>query len=133
MTRCAGLAILWPATGRINSLLTNGQHAQKGRPMRAFTVLFVAALAAGSAFAGDMVYKDQNVTVRLRSEPCATASMQEVLAKVQPEGAKVAEVMYQGRVIAACWAAHQESGNVVLIDADGDAGMIPMDAFRPAP
>jgi hypothetical protein len=98
-------------------------------------LLIAALIAAGPAFAGDdMLYKDDNVTVRLRSEPCATASMQAVLAQVQPEpAAKVAEVIFQGRSIAACWMAHQESGNVVLIDADGDAGMIPMAQFKRVP
>jgi hypothetical protein len=97
-------------------------------------LIIAAILAAGSAIADDMVYKDDNVTVRLRSEPCATASMQAVLAQVQPEpAAKVAEVIFQGRAIAACWMAHQESGNVVLIDADGDAGMIPMAQFKRVP
>ena len=97
-------------------------------------IILAAILAAGSAFAEDMVYQDQNVTVRLRSEPCATASMKAVLAQVVPEPqAKIAEITFQGRSIAACWMAHHESGNVVLIDAEGDAGLIPMADFKRAP
>jgi hypothetical protein len=96
-------------------------------------LLIVAALAAAPALADDMVFKDDNVTVRLTEAPCTRAAFQTVLAQVKPDPAKVAVVTHGGRYLAACWLAHPESGNVVLIDEEGDAGLIPMADFKREP
>lgn len=93
-------------------------------------ILVAALMAAGPALADDMVFKSESTTVRLTEASCEQASFQAVLAQVKPEPARVAVVTFNGRHIPACWVAHQESGNVAIVDADGDMGLIPMAEFK---
>lgn len=93
-------------------------------------LILAAVLAAGPALADDMVAKGETTTIRLMDAPCEQASFQAMLVQVKPEPAKRAVVVHKGRPIPACWVAHQESGNVAIIDADGDMGLIPMAEFK---
>ena len=93
-------------------------------------ILVAALMAAGPAAADDMVAKGETTTIRLMEAPCEQASFQAILVQVKPDPAKRAVVVHKGRPIPACWVAHQESGTVAIVDADGDMGLIPMAEFK---
>lgn len=90
----------------------------------------LAALVSLSAIATDYVFSTKNVTITAHSnQPCSP----KILALMTEEGKaqtwRAAETQIQGRTIDACWT--QIDDKVLIIDIEGDAGFIPVEAFHP--
>jgi hypothetical protein len=95
-------------------------------------ILIVAsALAAGQAFAGDLVFREGDDEVRISEAPCQYGA---VLMRLEPAKREVyqkATARLAGKVFFACW---RTMGNVVhLVYEDGDQGLIPAQLLRPPP
>ena len=92
--------------------------------------LFVVAPAYG---AGSMIASQPGLTVRLFPEPCVHEIVLAYTVLVAPgKDFFAGNVTWQGKDYAACWAKLDEK-NVVVIDEGGDAGAVPMAAFKPVP
>lgn len=89
-------------------------------------LILAAILAAGPAFAGDLVARRGDDSIRLTDKPCPP----EVLKHVE-QGSRgyfrAARAFIDCKIYEACWA---EAGGTAFIQyPDGDRGMIPMAAF----
>jgi hypothetical protein len=95
--------------------------------MRALILALALALCTPLAYAGDMVAKDGEDTVRLSELPCPV----DVL-KVLPQGTRghyrAAFVQFQGKSYDACWTKYGQSAHLVY--PDGDQGLIPFSDFK---
>lgn len=94
--------------------------------------LIVAALvAAGPALADEMVFKSGSTVVRLQDKPCASQRVQ-MLVKTQDadmlKNMGAGYVVFQGREIPMCWTLRGDA--VLVVDEDGDAGLIPVAEFK---
>lgn len=92
--------------------------------------LYAATIAVADTTLEGKTFKDENVEVKLGRAPCISPSMLGMLRRVDPashEDAKQANVIYQKRVIAACWI--RRGSSVFIVDADGDAGPLPAADF----
>jgi hypothetical protein len=100
--------------------------------MRALVLALLLAVAP--AHADDMVYQDGGVTVRLMNAPCPKSAMVKVLEGASDVPARIAIVSVKGRGdIGACWTIMRAEAAIVLLDEEGDAGVIPMADFRRSP
>ena len=91
------------------------------------TLLTLLALSAQA----DYIASNGADSVRIQDAPCAES----ILALIPPDAReqfRSAVANVGGKEYAACWAMLPD-GTVFLQYADGDAGMIPVSAFRPAP
>ena len=92
-------------------------------------IILLALAVICVAEAKQWVYEDENVKVRLTSDACETASLIKMLTLNAPDP-KIAFVMYEGRNIDACWVTLQGPGAVLLMDKEGDAGVIPLGLLK---
>lgn len=96
-------------------------------------LMIAAILAAGPAFAGDLVATQGRDSVRLTQEPCHPAVL-----RVIPQGERgyyrKAVVLFEGKSWVACWAPLGDQKEMVhLWYSDADQGLIPRDQFREEP
>lgn len=96
--------------------------------MRKFAL--IAALAAGSAMAGDLVTSQGRDSVRLTQEPCHPSVL-----RVIPQGERgyyrKAVVYFEGKSWIACWAPMGDQKEFVhLWYSDADQGLIPREMFK---
>lgn len=98
-------------------------------------LLAAALLAAGTAMADDMVASDPTVGVvlRLKEAPCASPDLAVVLAIVNPEPAKAAEVHWRGQDRVGCWVTVPDQPLVAVVDEAGGNGVLPLQSFKRAP
>ena len=90
--------------------------------------LAIALLAvAMPAFSQQLVFKGENVTVRLLEAPCPKPVVDLIQEQHQAKF-RQAEVVFQGKGYRACWTL--VNWNVIVIDETGDAGEIPAAAFK---
>lgn len=98
----------------------------------AFVLLFVAV----SALAGPQVMeaKGTNMTVRLFPQDCSSEKVRALIGKeesVKDEHFFATNVTWQGKDYEACWMS-LDHRHVLIVDETGDAGAIPIAAFKPA-
>lgn len=92
-------------------------------------VLLCTALAAGTAFAGDLVARQGGDSVRLAEAPC---KVEKVLSQLEPklqEKYREATATVQGRTFAACW--RMTPAGAHLMYEDGDQGLVPTTDLKP--
>jgi hypothetical protein len=95
-------------------------------------VLLIAALAAGSAFAGtEMVAKQGDDVVRLMDAPCPYASVLRFIPDEARKEFRKADTRVGGQRYFACF--RLLGSTVQVLYEDGDVGMIPADQFKPDP
>ncbi len=93
------------------------------------SLFLVLALFSAVAWAGPaMVFKDENVTVRITQDPCKPP----VSKMVTAPNAKAGTALWNGRTLRLCWWMAGQ-GMVGIVDEDGDGGALPIDQFKPAP
>jgi hypothetical protein len=91
--------------------------------------ILCAALAAGSAFADELVARQGNDTVRLAETPCTST---EVLGQLPPQSRSefmAASAQVEGKTFTACWRKAGQSAHLVY--EDGDQGLIPLADLKP--
>lgn len=92
--------------------------------------LIVLLALAASAHA-DPVWRSTQTTLRLTMEPCREAKIEEKITLKAPSPPVLrAVITYRGRVIEACWTMDAESKSVVVMDVEGDIGLVPMKDFK---
>jgi hypothetical protein len=100
--------------------------------MRNLICAAALALAAGTAMAGEAVYKSGGLTVRLTQAECAVPIAMLVLPQLSSEAPKAASVS-DGKVsLQACWVLDSD-GDVALVDEAGNGGFLPGAAFKLSP
>jgi hypothetical protein len=82
--------------------------------------------------AGELVWRNGTLTLRLIEQPCRITELADALelSEGMPQAPQAAVVAQVGRgSISACWVA-DVNGDVVMRDAAGTEGFIPMDWFQ---
>lgn len=99
-----------------------------GGMMLAFSLGGAISAAAEPA----MVFKTDNLTVQLFNRPCESEKVKPVLDYHVPaeyhEQFRLGAGLYQGRPFELCWM--PLAGDVVVVDEDGDLGMLPQSVFE---
>lgn len=98
--------------------------------MMKYAILSFLLFFAHTAWADNWVYEGHNMRVRLTQSDCGLASAKETLALATDSTLKMALITYEGRDIEACWAYLVEQGKVLIMDADGDKGHLPVAEFH---
>lgn len=96
--------------------------------MKRFILAFL--LAAGPAFAADLIARNGNNELRLSDKPCTN---EQVLALIPPqyrEQFASATAFIEGQVHEGCWT--DFGGRAWILYSDGDRGSLPLSAFKPA-
>lgn len=79
-----------------------------------------------------MVFKTDNLTVRLFNRPCESEKVKPVLDYHVPgeyhAQFRAGTALFQGRPLALCWM--PLAGDVVVVDEDGDLGVLPQSVFE---
>jgi hypothetical protein len=91
-------------------------------------VLFLgnAAIAAPQM----MVAEQPNLTVRLFPQPCIAEKVLPYTSAVAPgKDFYAGSVTYRGKEYVSCWAVLDQT-HVLVVDETGDAGAVPLMAFR---
>ena len=93
-------------------------------------VLTLFVVAPPSFAAGHREASQPGLTVRLFAEPCVSEVVLAFTVLVAPGKDYFAgNVTWQGKNYVACWAVLDEK-HVLVIDEDGDAGAVPLAAFK---
>lgn len=93
-------------------------------------IAFALLLIAFPAMAGEMVARNGDDEVRIKEGPCVHAG---TLALIQPADRQhfhPARGRFNGEDFFGCWRA--ANGGVQLVWEDGDQGVIPLQALKPA-
>ena len=97
--------------------------------MRNLIVLVLAAFAAVSASAAEMVAKNGDDVIRLQDRPCVHAG---TLAQIKPEWRehfRMARALLDGHDWFACWLVTPQ-GTIAIVFEDGDTTDLPMGVFK---
>jgi hypothetical protein len=96
-------------------------------------LVLCAALAAGTAMAQSMVFRQGNLAVRLTQADCQIPGMSEALVGAggltEP---KQVLITHNATELRGCWSVDKD-GDVLIGDESGSTGFLPMVAFKPAP
>lgn len=88
-----------------------------------------ALLCASSAYSAPVaVFEGQGVKVILMDDKCRLPNLAQAMLVRTGREAMAADVSFEGVSLQACWVPAQ--GGVLIIDQDGDGGMIPLEALQ---
>jgi hypothetical protein len=99
--------------------------------MKKYLFGLLVALASLSSLAGERQFVAPGIAVTLRESACP-AEVQKLVDMYNPPADlvwKKADVLFQDKPLVACYADYQ--GQVLLVDEDGDGGVIPANEFKP--
>lgn len=101
--------------------------------MRKTAAALVAAFFCLFATAGqEMIYRKDNLSVRLTQRACEVQAAQDLLRTVPGvTEVKAAEVILGGETRRACWGLDADN-DVAVVDEKGAGGFLPVKAFQPA-
>lgn len=78
-----------------------------------------------------MRMQSANMTIVLRTDPCVDPKVLGFIEERYQAAFQVADLMYRGKPLKACWMAVPSSGNILMVDETGDYGPVPMAMFKP--
>jgi hypothetical protein len=94
------------------------------------SILCAALLCAFSAQAAQVAtFEAKGIRVVLMDDKCRIPEVAQFMAQRTGLEAMAADVSFEGRALQACWV--PSDGAVLIIDSEGDGGVVPLSGFRP--
>lgn len=96
--------------------------------MRIAALLF--CLLVTPVFAASMKMETKEMTVLLQTESCTNEKILSLIEDQYRTFFRVADLIYRGKPLKACWMALPQSMEVLMVDETGDHGTLPMSVFK---
>lgn len=94
-------------------------------------LVFSLPVVANTAAQPAIQYRDHNMTLTLRVQPRRSPGVLKQIPAEHHSAFSVAELIWKGKPLQACWMLWPDQQNFLLIDETGDSGLLPISVFKP--